>query len=341
MPARIIRLVSVGTACFAAVLGTTPTERAAGGKCVRWTTVTVTTEYGDEREVTVCADGEGGPGSGTDGAQGVAAPGGGSGGRSRCISTPYGPPSEVRKIWESVNKGGKPDPEGPAAGSDPVHDFGNVASGSWYRVTPSSIEILYRFNCVDPTEVYSRWVTVTPTATGGVQPRVTPPDLVPLAWARAQRQLPTPVPRIAPSDLAPDGFAFVQAKTFFWVDQAAGQWENVSATASLAGLSLTVTVAPELLVVTTGDGTTLQCPGAPPPFPPAGDPDTFVGCGHVYEHSSAMAPNGRTFPVTVAIVWHATWQASNGQSGDLGTLTTTSTTRDLPVAEIQAVVTQG
>ena len=133
----------------------------------------------------------------------------------------------------------------------------------------------------------------------------------------------------------------MQAKTFFWVDQAAGQWENVSATASLAGLSLTVTVVPELLVVTTGDGTTLQCPGAPPPFPPGGDPDTFAGCGHVYEHSSATAPNGKTFPVTVAIVWHATWQASNGESGDLGSLTTTSAVRELPVAEIQAVVVDG
>ena len=49
----------------------------------------------------------------------------------------------------------------------------------------------------------------------------------------------------------------------------------------------------------------------------------------------------KTYPVTVAIVWHATWQSSNGESGDLGILTTTSVTRDLPVAEIQAVVTQG
>ncbi len=141
---------------------------------------------------------------------------------------------------------------------------------------------------------------MTPTSSGGLDPTVTPPDLIPLAWERVKRQLPTPVPRIAPADLADDGFAFVQAKTFFWVDQAAGQWENVSATASLAGLSLTVTVVPELLVVTTGDGTTLQCPGAPPPFPTGADPDTFVGCGHVYEHSSATAENGKTFPVTVA-----------------------------------------
>jgi hypothetical protein len=149
------------------------------------------------------------------------------------------------------------------------------------------------------------------------------------------------VPRVAPADLAPDGFAYVQTETFFWVDQTAGQWDTVTATASLAGLSLTVTVEPELLVVTTGDGATLQCPGAPPAFPSGADPSAFGGCGHVYEHSSATAPNGRTFPVTVAIVWHATWQASNGESGDLGSLTTTSAVRELPVAEVQAVVVDG
>ena len=339
MSARVIGLFVVVMA-----VSSTSAPQAGGAYvagCVRWATVTVTTPEGEQWQKTVCVEGESGPGDRTDGAQGVAAPGGGSGGQSRCTSTPYGPLDEVRRIWESVNNGQKPDVDEPAAGSDPVTDLGNVASGSWYRITPSSIEILYRFNCVDPPEVYSRWVTVTPTSTGGLDPTVTPPDLIPLAWARAQRQLPTPVPRIAPSDLAADGFAFVQAKTFFWVDQAAGQWENVSATAALGGLSLTVTVVPELLVVATGDGTTLQCPGAPPPFPPGGDPETFVGCGHVYEHSSATAENGRTFPVTVAIVWHATWQASNGESGDLGSLTTTSAVRELPVAEIQAVVVDG
>jgi hypothetical protein len=338
MPSRVSHLVLLTTLLAASAL--LPSGSTVAGTCVKWTTGEVTTTDGQTVRQTVCIEWEGGPGDRTEGAQGVAAPGGGSGGRSRCTSTPYGPLSEVRNIWESVNKREEPDLEEPTAGSDPVTSFGSVI-GSWYRVTPSSIQVLYRINCVNPTEVDTEWRTVTPIASGGLAPRVTPGDLIPLAWARAQRQLPTPVPRIAPADLAPDGFAFVQAKTFFWVDQAAGQWESVSATASLAGLSLTVTVVPELLVVTTGDGATLQCPGAPPPFPEGGDPDTFVGCGHVYEHSSATAPNGKTFPVTVAIVWHATWQASNGESGALGSLTTTSAVRELPVAEIQAVVVDG
>ena len=85
----------------------------------------------------------------------------------------------------------------------------------------------------------------------------------------------------------------------------------------------------------------VDCPGAPPALAPNSSPAGFDGCGYIYRDSSAMAANGETFPVTVTIVWHATWQASSGASGDLGRLSTTSTTRDLPVAEIQAVVTQG
>jgi hypothetical protein len=330
MSAGMIRIAATAlliTAGFASVPST-----ATADNCAR---SGVVTPWGDRAEATECVEAEPDSGHREPGAQPIAAPGGGSGGRSRCTSEPYGPISEVVAIWNAVNRRQQPEIDDPGA---PERSY---FVGPWYRISPSSIQLRYHISCVDPVESYDTWVTVAPTSNGGLAPQVTPDQLLPLAWARVQRQLPTPVPRIAPADLAPDGFAFVQIPAFFWVDQAPGQWRDVSATAAIAGLSLTVTAAPEQLVVTTGDGKTLQCLGAPPPFPSGADPDTFVGCGHVYRHSSAMAPNGETYPVTVAILWHATWQASNGQSGDLGTLTTTSTTRDLPVAEIQAVVTQG
>jgi hypothetical protein len=146
------------------------------------------------------------------------------------------------------------------------------------------------------------------------------------------------VARIGPADWDDQGFAFVQMPTFFWVDQAQGQWATVSGTASLPGLSVTVQAVPEELVVSTGDGAEVHCPGAPPAFPRGTDPMQFGGCQHVYRDSSAMSANGQTYPVQLSIIWHASWTASNGQSGDLGTLTTTSDTRPLPVAEIQALL---
>ncbi|MET0323953.1 MAG: hypothetical protein ABW219_01930 [Ilumatobacteraceae bacterium] len=178
----------------------------------------------------------------------------------------------------------------------------------------------------------------TPEAPGA--PMVTAQDLVPGALDSVERELPTPVPVIAPADRNANGYAYVQNHTYFWVAQGPGQWAPVTATAAVPGLSVTVTAVPERLTVDPGDGGSLDCPGAPPALAPNSSPTGFDGCGYIYRDSSAMAPNGHTYPVTVTIVWHATWQASTGASGDLGRLSTTSTTRDLPVAEIQAVVTQ-
>ena len=69
------------------------------------------------------------------------------------------------------------------------------------------------------------------------------------------------------------------------------------------------------------------------------EPETFRGCEHIYRDSSAMARNGKTFPVTVSVEWSASWSSSDGQGGSLGTRRTTSEVRDLAVAESQAIVT--
>jgi hypothetical protein len=224
-------------------------------------------------------------------------------------------------------------------GPDYTPDFGAADIGN-FRVQEGVVQMQWVRHCPGRQDVwYWQSINGTPEAPG--PPIVTPQDLIPGAFDSVERQLPTPVPVIAPADRNATGFAYVQNRTFFWVEQAPGQWAPVSASASVPGLSVTVTAVPERFTVDTGDGSTVDCPGAPPALAPNSSPAGFDGCGHVYRDSSAMAPNGATFPVTVTIVWHATWQASNGTSGDLGRLSTTSTPRDLPVAEIQAVVTQG
>lgn len=131
----------------------------------------------------------------------------------------------------------------------------------------------------------------------------------------------------------------MQNRTFFWVDQAPGQWAPVTATASAGGLSVTASAQPVQLIVDPGDGNEPPvCQGAPVAVTKAAYRPDIQGCSYVYRDSSAMAPNGESFPVTVTIMWHATWSASNGESGDLGYLSTTSATRDLQVAEVQAVI---
>ena len=153
------------------------------------------------------------------------------------------------------------------------------------------------------------------------------------------RRLPTPVPRITPADEDPNGWTYVQNRTFFWVDQGPGQWEPVSGTASAGTVAVTVQAAPVRLVVDPGDGSEpVVCDGAPTAVTKAAYHPDIEGCSYIYRHSSATAPNGETFPVVASIVWHATWSASTGEGGDLGYLSTASDVRDLAVAEIQALI---
>ena len=67
---------------------------------------------------------------------------------------------------------------------------------------------------------------------------------MPGVWVSVQRQLPVPEPRIAPADFNPRGFTFVQNSTFFWVDQAQGQWAPVTGSASAGGITVSVQATP-------------------------------------------------------------------------------------------------
>ena len=170
----------------------------------------------------------------------------------------------------------------------------------------------------------------------GAPPVFTTADLVPDLFEAVRRELPRPIPVVAPADRDPDGYAFVQHHTYFWVEE----WAPISQTAAVPGLSLTMTAQPARVIVDPGDGGRVVCEGAPPALEPGDLPSQFRGgCGYIYRNSSATAPNGETFPVTVTIEWEITWTASNGESGTLDPLSTTSAPRDLPVAEVQAVIT--
>ena len=93
-----------------------------------------------------------------------------------------------------------------------------------------------------------------PDTSGNLTPQVNARDLLTAIHAEVVRNLPTPVLRIGPADEDPNGWSYVQHRTFFWVDQGAGQWETVSGSTSAGGVSVTVQAVPERLVVNPGDG---------------------------------------------------------------------------------------
>lgn len=168
-------------------------------------------------------------------------------------------------------------------------------------------------------------------------PAPDPQQLIPGLSASARRQIPTATVTIDPADTTdPDHYTFVQIPTFFWTDQT----EPISARASLPGVWAQATATPARVIVDPGDGTpSFTCEGVPPRFPAGGDAERFDGCEHVYRDSSAMSDNGETFTVTVTVEWEINWSSSTGAGGNLGTYRST-VTRNLAVAEIQAIVTR-
>jgi hypothetical protein len=219
--------------------------------------------------------------------------------------------------------------------ANPVNDEGAGIAGNTIRIRPDgSTEGLFVTQCDDGRVTYD-WRTLGDPPPGA--PAVTPRDLVPPAQDEVERKLPTPN-WSTPADWDAGHFAYVQVPTYFWVDDAT--WSDVSARATAGAVWAEAVATPEKLVIDPGDGSApVECIGQPPEYVRGTPTATFDGCDYVYRHSSAVAENGTSYPVTVSIVWHVTWTGSDGTSGDLGELTTTAEPRDLQVAEVQAIVT--
>ncbi|MCU0269227.1 MAG: hypothetical protein MUF83_11345 [Acidimicrobiales bacterium] len=150
----------------------------------------------------------------------------------------------------------------------------------------------------------------------------------------AYKRLVLPLPSITTSP--PLGKPqLVGVPTWLWL----GSWESASASASLAGVTSTVTAVPQSVSWTTGDGAQVTCsgPGTSYDFSrPAASQST--DCRHVYtRRSTASGPDG-TYTLTATVTWTVSWQATNGEAGDLGTLTSTAST-SVQVLEAQAVIT--
>jgi len=147
-----------------------------------------------------------------------------------------------------------------------------------------------------------------------------------------------PEPEISASP-APDSMILVKTPVWLWIDEE--QWEPATAEADVPDLALKVTASPRSTRWTMGDGAEFTCDGPGTPYDPRTHaPDTqSPDCGHVYTRSSA-AQTGGTYTVTAEIIWDLTWELSNGETGQLDAVSTTSEV-DLAVKESQGLVTGG
>jgi len=179
-----------------------------------------------------------------------------------------------------------------------------------------------------PTEGTAYWLVCSD---GYVNLIVYDPSMIVDAGTLARRafnELPLlfPRPRTAPpiSDAQ-----LVGVRTWLWVDPA--DWITQSATASIAGLSATVTAQPAKVIWDMGDGTTVTCNGPGTPYDTnRPDGDQHTDCSHVYEHDG-------TYTVLATMVWTVSWTATNGQGGTLPDVQR-STQFPLTVEQRQAVI---
>jgi hypothetical protein len=161
------------------------------------------------------------------------------------------------------------------------------------------------------------------------------------ATAYVERLLPPPDATFAP----PRTKGVVTVGQWFWID--ASDWRSFSVTAWIptpTGARWTTTTArPVQLLFDPGDGGrgtgSVRCTGPGTRWRTAdGDiRSSPSGCEYRYRHSSAMAPNGSTFPARVTIVWDVSWRSSSGASGYSGQLRTSSG-YSMTVREVQALV---
>ncbi len=162
------------------------------------------------------------------------------------------------------------------------------------------------------------------------------PTTPPVAQIVAQTALSTAAwPKIAPSfDPTPDRLL---VRFPIWLHLSSG-WEQVAATATIAGVTATVMAKPESATWAMGDGTSITCHSAGTAYDANLSWSTNISrrdCGYTYATSSAVQPGGR-FAVKVTVHYGVTWTSNFGGGGSLGEYDRSAST-SVAVGQVQSL----
>ncbi len=187
----------------------------------------------------------------------------------------------------------------------------------------------YGLTCRDENgqEVVNRTVLYDPV---DAAPAVDPEVLAEEAAAR----LAVAAPSIELSPKA-DVNQIVQLPTWMWVSN----WEPDSATASVPGVSATVTATPASVTWDMGNGDQVVCsgPGTPYDFSRPEEAQS-TDCSYTYRHSSSSQPGG-VYQVSATMSYDVSWSAEGAPGG--GALPTVSETSTFPVRVIEIHAVEG
>lgn len=190
----------------------------------------------------------------------------------------------------------------------PVYDTDGTlievqAGGAWYEKT------------CDGAFVGAVYLTATPET-------VNPATLA----AGVLRRMTIPLPDVS---LSPAVDQIVNLPSWLWISN----WAPLTGSATLGGVTVTVTAQPSTARWVFGDGNTSTCaPGVE--WSPDANP--AEACTHTWAKSSAAEPSD-SYRLRLAVNWTASYTVSGGAGG--GTLPPLTRTAELPVrvAEVQAI----
>ncbi|MDU0348110.1 hypothetical protein [Actinomyces sp. MRS3W] len=173
------------------------------------------------------------------------------------------------------------------------------------------------------------WHVWVPEGTEPPEPEVDPAALASTVWESVD--IPAPSidrnPTVGQSQATIVGF-----DTWVWATEETPT--RVEIVATVGSTSVTVTAGSASLDLSAPDAEA-ECTGFGIPWTPSNDAKG-TDCIIVFDRSSAHL--GGTTPMEVEAVYSASWASTTGRSGTLNTVTTSSTVQ-IPVAEIQALNT--
>ena len=176
-------------------------------------------------------------------------------------------------------------------------------------------------------EVVNRFITYDPaTSAPAVDPEVLAQEAAArLAVSRPQVEL---SPKVGLNQIT-------QVPTYMWVTS----WEPDSASASVPGVTSTVTATPTKVTWNMGNGDEVVCNGPGTPFDFSRPEESqATDCSYTYRHSSTGQPGG-VYQVSATMSYDVSWTAEGAPGG--GALPAVSTTETFPVRVIEIHAVEG
>ncbi|MGW6195217.1 hypothetical protein ACWF0M_03625 [Kribbella sp. NPDC055110] len=131
--------------------------------------------------------------------------------------------------------------------------------------------------------------------------------------AIGEMHLAPPLVKTAP---APGQIGLVNMPVWLWVTKSENTWGPIVRSASVPGLTVTVTAHVKAINWSMGDGTTVRCEGPGTPYDKSVGVKASPTCGHRYVKTSQKLPSCK-YPVNAIAQWDITWQSSLGDSGQI------------------------